>query len=643
MYGIHHKSKKATGGPVEGAGTGTSDSIKKDVASGSYIMPADSTAKLGLNPEMIRRFKESQAAEAQNLPRLGVAGRGKKVAVNLSNGEYELPPEQVHAVGVQALNQVKDATHTPVAQRGVDLEGFRRFKQQQENLPRLGVSAELISQHKARQGKEQFFANGGLVEDEPKPRQTSFDITNTPAAQRQGGVSPQGVQGMARDAASKPATGVGQPVAQKPGFGDGLAGGAKALVGAALLPHAAAADGLRYGATRAVGGDPESLEGGTGKYRDMAMGMAGEGWKQAEGASEQLRSDTREALGVKPLAKVAAQSTAPAVGAGASRPSAPGSVVQPELPRLGAPGWNKSGIGAGAQGGEIAAMVGADGVPSFTNEPGAVAGAQELPRLGVGRVGNGIGTFSQSEAGDSQLAYDRNERAIAEREKMTQASRNGAIGEGGGRVTVVADSSRAPTTAEVLRGRQDGQQAQTEALRAQTLQSGVESNQRMTTEQLGQQKLQQDLATGQFSIQDRERLNSLQRQLADPNLSQEERAAAQEAYDAMAVSPRDRLKLEQGAIGQQQKLYTDLLKAYGTSAPKDPVTGQPAVPFEEWVQPALQMLQQQGRNEAKSQPEQASRRTSVSRSEVEQTAKARGMSADEVIKRLELAGVTVSA
>lgn len=559
MYGIHHSSKKAKGGPVEGPGTGTSDSIKKDVASGSYIMPADSTAKLGLNPEMMRRFKESQAAEAQNLPRLGVAGRGKKVAVNLSNGEYELPPEQVHAVGVQALNQVKDATHTPVAQRGVDLEGLRRFKQQQENLPRLGVSAEMISQHKARQGGEQFFANGGLVEEEQKARQTSFDITNTPIAQRPGGLSPQGVQGMARDAASKPATGVGQPVAQKPGFGDGLAGGAKALVGAALLPHAAAADGLRYGATRAVGGDPESLEGGTGKYRDMAMGMAGEGWKQAEGASEQLRSDTREALGVKPLAKAAPQSASPAVGAGAIRPRAPGSVVQPELPRLGAPGWNKTGIGAGAQGGEIAAMVGADGVSSFTNEPGAVAGAQELPRLGVGRVGNGIGTFSQSEAGDSQLAYDRNERAIAEREKMIQASRSGAIGEGGGRVTVVADSSRTPSLQERQLARLDNRTAQTEALRAQTQQSGAEAEQqlqlgaqRMSTEQLNQQRLQQQVEEGQYGVQDRQRIAELQARMVDPGLSEEERTSAREAYTSLSTKAKDRYQSQDVILGRDE-------------------------------------------------------------------------------------------
>lgn len=577
MYGIHHSSKKAKGGPVEGPGTGTSDSIKKDVASGSYIMPADSTAKLGLNPEMIRRFKESQAAEAQNLPRLGVMGRGKKVAVNLSNGEYELPPEQVHAVGVQALNQVKDATHAPVVQRGVDLEGLRRFKQQQENLPRLGVSAEMISQHKARQGGEQFFANGGLVEEEQKARQTSFDITNTPAAQRQVGISPQGVQGMARVAASKPATGVVQPVAQKPGFGDGLAGGAKALVGAALLPHAAAADGLRYGATRAVGGDPESLEGGTGKYRDMAMGMAGEGWKQAEGASEQLRSDTREALGVKPLAKVATQPTATAVGAGASRPSAPGSVVQPELPRLGAPGWNKTGIGVGAQGGQIVARVGAGGTPEFSNDAQAAASAGAMPAAGFGstsvagqanmgddvaleqrgsinNVGNGVGTFSQAEAGDAALAAGRFERANEERAKMVAASR---ADEPNGGLTIVGDSSRKPSLQERQLARLDNRTAQTEALRAQTQQSGAEAEQqlqlgaqRMGTEQLNQQRLQQQVEEGQYSVQDRQRIAELQARMVDPSLSEEERTSAREAYTSLSTQAKDRYQSQDVILGR---------------------------------------------------------------------------------------------
>jgi hypothetical protein len=517
MYGATHHQKMASGGLVEGPGTGTSDSIKKEVPTGSFIMPADSTAKLGLNPDMIRKYKEDQAAKAADLPRLGVPGYGKKVPVSLSNGEYELPPEQVHAVGVQVLEQAKNATHSPAAPGlGVDLEAFKRFKQEKENLPRLGASPEMRRQYQERQSKEQFFADGGMVDDPNK----------------------------------LPRLGARPP---KPGITDGLAGGAKALAGAALVPQAAIADGLRVGAARLTGGDPASLEGGAGKYRDMATNLASEGWKQASGAAEQIQSAGREALGVKPLAKQAAQAgqpaTSPAVGGvpgynGMPRPA------KPELPRLGVPGWNKTGVGAGAQGGEVAVRAGADNVPEFTNDIGVVSGAQDLPKLGVGRVGNGVGTFSQAQAGDSQLAYDRNERAIGEREKMIQASRRGEIGEGGGRVTVVADSSRAPTIAEVMRNRQDSQLAQTEALRAQTQQSGVESNQRMASEQLQQQKVQQDLATGQFGVQDRQRIAELQARMVDPALSEEERTSAREAYTSLSTQAKDRFITQDVVLGQ---------------------------------------------------------------------------------------------
>ena len=104
----------ANGGMVRGKGTGTSDSIKRNVPSGTYIMPADSTGKLG---------------EA-TLGKLGTP-----VPVALSNGEFEMPPEQVHAVGVQTLDQLKSATHTPV-------RGFR-----------------------PQDSERQFFASGGNVND----------------------------------------------------------------------------------------------------------------------------------------------------------------------------------------------------------------------------------------------------------------------------------------------------------------------------------------------------------------------------------------------------------------------------------------------------------------------------------------------
>ena len=115
-FGIN-KAKPAKGGKIKGAGTGTSDDVKKTVPSGSYIMPADSTEAIG----------------EKNLQNIG-----DPTPVNLSNGEYQLTPNEVHQVGVQALDQMKNQTHVPVDQ------------------PQLGF--------KPGQNKhELFFAIGGLV------------------------------------------------------------------------------------------------------------------------------------------------------------------------------------------------------------------------------------------------------------------------------------------------------------------------------------------------------------------------------------------------------------------------------------------------------------------------------------------------
>ena len=81
----------ANGGPIHGPGTGTSDSIPDKMRPGTFIMPADSTQSLGAK---------------------ALSSLGKKVPVRVSNGEYEYTPEQVHAVGLRALSQLKDATHT---------------------------------------------------------------------------------------------------------------------------------------------------------------------------------------------------------------------------------------------------------------------------------------------------------------------------------------------------------------------------------------------------------------------------------------------------------------------------------------------------------------------------------------------------
>lgn len=116
MYGLKKHTKQDKGGMIRGAGTGTSDDIKKNVPAGSYIMPADSTQQIG----------------GDNLKNMG-----SPTPVNLSNGEFEMSPDQVHSVGVQTLDAMKDQTHTEVDQ------------------PQVGYGV--------NKKPELFFANGGMV------------------------------------------------------------------------------------------------------------------------------------------------------------------------------------------------------------------------------------------------------------------------------------------------------------------------------------------------------------------------------------------------------------------------------------------------------------------------------------------------
>ncbi|MFW1665774.1 hypothetical protein [Acinetobacter ursingii] len=120
MYGLKKRSKQDESGLIEGAGTGTSDSIQKDVPVGSYIMPADSTEKIG----------------SKNLKKLG--NPQSSVGVNVSDGEYLADPNQLQAIGGFVLDRMKQATHTPVDQ------------------PQLGFKP-------GNTKPQMFFANGGSV------------------------------------------------------------------------------------------------------------------------------------------------------------------------------------------------------------------------------------------------------------------------------------------------------------------------------------------------------------------------------------------------------------------------------------------------------------------------------------------------
>lgn len=217
----HEQPPEKKGGMVRGPGTGTSDSIRAQVPDGSFIMPADSTAQIG-----------EDALNQMGAPRLGLPWkRQQDVPVNLSNGEFNLPPEQVHAVGAEALRQMKDATHAPVAAAqnggprlgwpgyvppdekpvgggfGLNLERLRRHAEEMKNGgggPRLGWPGYVPPSSpepsgrgfgfKPREGdqgepgpffadggqvgKERGFgwrgyADGGLVEDDTKPLKPS--------------------------------------------------------------------------------------------------------------------------------------------------------------------------------------------------------------------------------------------------------------------------------------------------------------------------------------------------------------------------------------------------------------------------------------------------------------------------------------
>ena len=188
----------ANGGMVRGKGTGTSDEIQDEVPDGTYIMPADTTKTVG----------------ADALRKLG----NGNVPVNLSNGEFKMPPEQVHAVGVQALNQIKDATHTPV-QRGlpiqtrdgeprmffngggdVDLEKWQQasdaLRQSNDRIAasqgrmniqqpdgrfdenKLAKAAEMVRQSRARMAQNTMLSNRGFAAADV-PRQYLADGGNT--------------------------------------------------------------------------------------------------------------------------------------------------------------------------------------------------------------------------------------------------------------------------------------------------------------------------------------------------------------------------------------------------------------------------------------------------------------------------------
>ena len=173
----------ANGGMVRGPGTGTSDSVKDKVPPGTFIMPADSTEKIGAERLAGLGFKPGQRPEAPQAPDVplgfkpkskreaeqpeSAAQRGagfgfspKNVPVNLSNGEFRISPEQVHAIGAEVLEGIKDATHAEI----------------RETPDQEAKEMEGEGDHVSRDAL--YFADGGMVDD-PKKRSMATSPSNT--------------------------------------------------------------------------------------------------------------------------------------------------------------------------------------------------------------------------------------------------------------------------------------------------------------------------------------------------------------------------------------------------------------------------------------------------------------------------------
>lgn len=230
-------------------------------------------------------------------------------------------------------------------------------------------------------------------------------------------------------------------------------------------------------------------------------------------------------------------------------------------------GYALTGIGAGMAGGEIAGRRGANGVMEFTNEaatPGAVTSARPMPNGGIGGIGDGIGTFSQMQPGDSQLALERFGRANDIRAETIKESRRGGIGEGGGRVTVVRDSSRSPSIADIQNARLDSRQAQTNLQQQQAQQGILAGLDERLTGQLQRQRLQQDLQAGEVANQRSLELNGILAGLTDPSLKGEARTQAERNY-LLQADPQAFLE-QQGKAGiaqvdlEKKQLERDLLR-----------------------------------------------------------------------------------
>lgn len=397
---------------------------------------------------------------------------------------------------------------------------------------------------------------------------------------------------------------VGVPVAAGQPAGADLSGAASRLknaysvvspllnpvVTAADVLTATPADALRNATIRAAGGDPATSEGGETANRDRAFQRIKPAVDAIRGAGESLREGISggilSATGASPARPSMPAPTKPAPGQGQAAPqeTRPAAAKPADSPYF-------------ATDSGIAVRRNENGVTEFSNDPQALANAQAMPAGGIGgqalrtpgvsnmaddvalekrgsinNIGNGIGGgLSVGAPGDAALALGRFERANQEREKMIQASRRGEIGEAGGRMTIVADSSRSPTLAELQIARLEANKADAEARRAGAREAAATGADTRATNSLVRAKTQQDIETGALALQNAQTIQQLRAMMADPSLTDADRQAAIQAYGALTMSPKDRYMTVEGGTnefgGRDASKVFDRLTGQGIGSP----------------------------------------------------------------------------
>lgn len=680
------KPAAAKGGKITGPGTGTSDDIQKEIPSGSYIMPADSTEAVG---------QGALEGMGRGVP------IGEPVDALVSDGEYEFTPEQVHAIGVQALDKVRQAT----TETGGAMGGY-------------GFHPDMDDEHSTPLPK---FAAGGEVDDERR-KQTSFsqfDPANRPqqvapplAMPPQQGDAPnivdsaaQDIQRRAQEAppAAQPDTpkqatlgdvamgrdgyvNVGpfqfghkmnyanEPRPEHPGIAKGIMGedgegflsrawdGAKntlkeadairsdvtnMALGYGTAPFSAVVDKARQGLTELAGGDVSTLDGGPGRHMDASMGVGNMGYsnlaRRASAAKDSIQAGMRSMLGVEK----AEEPSPPPAPAASSRAT---STTQEPTEKTESPVTESPSATAAAEpttqeperyasGIQKPPLV--DGVRSFTNE--------HVKGFDPGSV-NTISSQAMSSMDPSMGAQLARARADAVARGESLPGVRGFPAQGGTRFSVVQDTGRlerernkafnAASTAH--KGAQNGQltAAQLNSMR------GLISDDRTDTRagerldldrqagardfaRVGYEASRLDLDQRKQVLDEISKMPDIQQAQVRTGLYQQYQAAA-EAGDTERTQAIAGMLQELG--GKNSENLRNNFMAVGGGQEWDSQAGvMRNVP--------QRLVDLRSGQEVGGQPE---RRTSVSMDEVKATAKARGVSEKQVMEMLKQQGVSVN-